>query len=47
MLVEQKKTLSTKDLVAALVEVATIIGTTPTDVPWDDNVFGRDNDVPL
>jgi len=33
--------------VAALVEVATALNTTISEVPWDVNVFGRHNDVPL
>ena len=32
---------------AALVEVATALNTTISEVPWDVNVFGRHNDVPL
>jgi len=45
--VEKKKTLSIDDLVVVLVEVVMTIGTNPTKIQWDDNVFSRDNDVPL
>jgi len=43
----KKKKFSIDDLVAALVEVATILDTTIVEVSWDANVFGRHNNVPL
>jgi len=33
--------------VATLVEGSTTLDTTVVEVPWDVNVFGRHNDVPL
>jgi len=33
--------------VVALVEVTITIGTNLAEIPWDDNIFGRDSDVPL
>jgi len=39
--------LSVDDHVVALVEVTITIGTNLAEIPWDDNIFGRDSDVPL